>query len=521
MLASSSLVERSPIESPYFGITVSISAVLLWWMISTLTSPLRRYPGPFLAKWTNLWRLYHVWTQRYQWTIHELHQKYGPIVRIGPNLLDLDYPELIKTIYGTDTKWRKTEFYDNNAIIVDGKIMHNLFSQTSPTEHARMKKPIAKYYSSSSVLTLETKMNRVIEEFFAQLEERYMQNTKAVDLATWFGLYTWDMISTLTFSQPFGYMQQGNDFDGNINSSALAVQYFARVGQIPIMDKFLGKNPIMRIGFPDLSHITRFAYQQLQDRLNQRRVDKLDKTDFLEYFLDGMENNPDQNDANLVLNFVLANILAGADTTAITLRAVFGFLLDTPHAMDKLQNEILAEGFDHSQAISYSSARSLQYLDAVVRESLRMHPSVAMPLERYVPSHGLTLPDGSFLPRGTGVGMNPYIIGRNQEVWGKDANEFRPERWLKGDDEDEELYQQRLRKMKAADLTFGGGSRICLGRHIALVQIYKAVATLVSRYEIRLADPKVKMKIISGWFPRQTHLIVKMCKRPEMKKGRV
>ncbi|KAF9773967.1 hypothetical protein IL306_008104 [Fusarium sp. DS 682] len=396
--------------------------------------------------------------------------------------------------------------------------MHNLFSQTNPTEHARMKKPIAKYYSSSSVLTLETKMNLVIEELCTQFERRYSKNNEAIDLAAWFGLYTWDMISTLTFSQAFGYMEQGCDFDDSINSSALAVQYFARVGQIPIMDKFLGKNPIVRIGKPDLSHIVRFSYKQVRDRFKQPKVDKSDEPDFLEYFLDGMESHPDQVDAKLVLNFVLANILAGADTTAITLRAVFGFLLDTPHAMEKLENDILAGGFGDDQAVPYSSARSLPYLDAVIRESLRMHPSVAMPLERYVPSSGLTLPDGSFVPPGVAVGLNPYIIGRNEEVWGKDANEFRPERWLKAEDEDEKAYQLRLRKMNAADLTFGGGSRICIGRHIALVQIYKAVATLVSRYEIRLADPSMRMKIISGWFPRQTDLIVKMRKRSEIEK---
>jgi len=46
-------------------------------------------------------------TRKYHHVIEALHKKYGPIVRIGPNTLDLDYPELIKTIYSTDGKWRK------------------------------------------------------------------------------------------------------------------------------------------------------------------------------------------------------------------------------------------------------------------------------------------------------------------------------------------------------------------------------------------------------------------------------
>ncbi|PNP59645.1 hypothetical protein FNYG_14855 [Fusarium nygamai] len=382
-----------------------------------------------------------------------------------------------------------------------------------------MKKTMAKYYSSSNVLTLESKINQVIEELCKQIDDRFLEDTKSFDLAEWLGLYTWDIIGFLTFSQSFGYMANGHDFDGTIMASALSVEYFAQIDQIPFLDWFLNKNPIVRIGPPDMSHVTHFAITQLQRRLEQREQDKyLEEPDFLDYFIDGMKNNPGSVDAKLVLNFLLGNILAGADTTSIALRAIFDFLLRNPHAMAKLKSEILAESFDDDAVVPYSTARSLPYLDAVIRESLRMHPSVAMPLERYVLDTGLTLPDGTFVPPRVAVGLNPYIIGRNEEVWGEDANEFRPERWLKMEDENEEDYQRRLRKMNAADLTFGGGSRICIGRHIALIQIYKAVATLVSRYDIQLADPNIRVKITSGWFPRQTGLFVKMRKVSEIGK---
>ncbi|KAF5599556.1 cytochrome P450 monooxygenase [Fusarium pseudoanthophilum] len=349
---------------------------------------------------------------------------------------DNNYPELIKTIYGTDNKWLKTEFYLNNSTIVDGTISHNVFSTTSPAEHTQMKKPMAKYYSSSNVLTLESKMDQVIEELCKEIADRFVEDTKSFDLAQWFSLYTWDIIGFLTFSQSFGYMIKGHDFDGTIMASALSVEYFAQIGQIPFMDRFLNKNPIVRIGPPDMSHITHFAIAQLQRRIEQREQDKfLEEPDFLDHFIDGMKGNPDLVDAKLVLNFLLGNILAGADTTSIALRAIFDFLLQIPHAMAKLKSEIPAERFDDDVVVPYSTARSLPYLDAVIRESLRMHPSVAMPLERYVPDTGLTLPDGSLVPPGVDVGLNPCIIGRNEGVWGQDADEFRPERWLKREDE--------------------------------------------------------------------------------------
>ncbi|KAF5703637.1 cytochrome P450 monooxygenase [Fusarium mundagurra] len=226
-----------------------------------------------------------------------------------------------------------------------------------------------------------------------------------------------------------------------------------------------------------MSHVTQFSIAQLQSRLEQREQDKyLEEPDFLDYFVDGMKSNPDSVDAKLVLNFLLANVLAGADTTAIALRAIFDFLLQSSHAMTKARSEILAQGFDEGEVVPYCIARSLPYLDAVIRQSLRMHPSVAMPLERYVPDTSLTIPDDTFVPHRAAVGLNLYIIGRNEEVLGQDSDEFRPERWLKMKDENEDEYQRRLRKINSADLTFGGGSRICIGRHIALIQIYKAVA---------------------------------------------
>lgn len=94
--------------STFFSLVViPILSVLGWYIISWATNPLNKYPGPFLAGFTNWWRLYQTRTGKYHEIIYDLHKKYGPIVRIGPNTLDLDYPELIKTIYSTDGKWLK------------------------------------------------------------------------------------------------------------------------------------------------------------------------------------------------------------------------------------------------------------------------------------------------------------------------------------------------------------------------------------------------------------------------------
>lgn len=81
------------------SILAALAAFLLWKLSTYLQSPLRIFPGPFLAKWTDLWRLYTVCRGDSHIVVRGLHQRYGPVVRIGPNMLDIDEPSLIKTLY--------------------------------------------------------------------------------------------------------------------------------------------------------------------------------------------------------------------------------------------------------------------------------------------------------------------------------------------------------------------------------------------------------------------------------------
>ncbi|KAK8137998.1 cytochrome P450 monooxygenase [Apiospora sp. TS-2023a] len=98
--------------------------------------------------------------------------------------------------------------------------------------------------------------------------------------------------------------------------------------------------------------------------------------------------------------------------------------------------------------------------------------------------------------------MNPYVINRNKEIFGPDADEFNPERWLQQEGETHAEYQERMRLWNASDLTFGGGSRICLGRHLSQMELYKAVATLITRYEIELVDAKEEWNAVARWLYR-------------------
>lgn len=113
-----------------------------------------------------------------------------------------------------------------------------------------------------------------------------------------------------------------------------------------------------------------------------------------------------------------------------------------------------------AEPITYQQIQQMPYLVAVCKEAMRLLPSIVYQLLRYAPE-GLSV-NGKHIPAGVPVGVSPMAQNRDQEVFGADADEFRPERWF----EDE----QKTRLMDSINLTFGGnGPRMCIGRNIALV----------------------------------------------------
>ncbi|KAL4883507.1 cytochrome P450 [Aspergillus karnatakaensis] len=480
-----------------------LAALPIWFLTTYFLSPLRRFPGPLLAGWTNLWRMLKVRQGRYHEVIHALHKKHGPVVRIAPNVLDLDFPELIKTIYDFKADYLKTEFYHGSSVKNNGKILYNIFSECDPETHARDKRPIAKHYSLTDVLLLEPHIDEQIEYLCQRLEEKFINTSsqeQPCDIDDWISFYTWDVVGKVTFSQPIGYLEKGYDFDNTLNTANRSMDYFAMVGQMPILDRILDKNPIYRLGPPSFGTITNISLQRLVSRL-QKKDEHHDpaKPDFLDRFIEAKSLYPDVVDDAQIIAYLLINMVAGADTTSITITAALYLCLKNPDIWNRLKTEIPAA----TQPISYKSARQYPYLEAVIREAMRFHPAVAMTLERYVPAGGLTLPTGQYIPAGTIVGMNPYITSRITSIFGDDADVFRPERWLHdANGETESAFRERRRRMAAADLTFGGGSRVCIGKHLGLLQVYKVLATLVARYDISLVDPEREWETHNSFFVR-------------------
>lgn len=160
---------------------------------------------------------------------------------------------------------------------------------------------------------------------------------------------------------------------------------------------------------------------------------------------------------------------AGSDTTATALRATLLNIITNPGVYSRLQKEI-DTAFSCGQlsdAIRNEEARGLPYLQACIREGLRIFPPITALRERVTPPEGDVI-NGHQVPGGVNVGLNMRGVLLN-EVFGPDPEIYRPERWL-------ESSEERANEMKSVqELVFGHGSTRCLGINIAQMDLNKVI----------------------------------------------
>ena len=140
-----------------------------------------------------------------------------------------------------------------------------------------------------------------------------------------------------------------------------------------------------------------------------------------------------------------SNIQAGSDTTGILLSAIFHFLLQNPESMTRLRSELGAAPINNNSSdfITWKESQSLPYLDACIKEASRLHPPIAFPLERTVPAEGAMV-CGHHLPGGTLVAMSTWVSNRDPDIFGKDSDTWRPERWFCDEEKKRNMYNSLL-----------------------------------------------------------------------------
>ncbi|KKK15010.1 hypothetical protein ARAM_007359 [Aspergillus rambellii] len=498
-----------------------ISAVLglliltkLVWDI--LFSPLRSFGGPLFAKFTDVWRASQAYGGFLDRKYVQLHRRYGSVLRVGPNALSISDPSLIRVIYSTRNPWKKSDMYRPNDVLINGHRISNLFNTQDEEWHNQNILPIRNLWRMTKVLEYEPLIDETLQKFVDKITAKFADG-KVCPADEWIGYFAWDVTANISFGRHYGFIDQEKDVDSLITDSTKGLIYFAPVSQIPWIDLLLDKNPIVRIGpKPTLTGVL-YAFKVVAEYQAQLKEDRI-KAGTVDHTLDKYvqlkDTYPDMVNDQQIVNWLMLSILAGGDTTSSTMRAIVYYLAKDSDAYQKLVTEL--ESASLSLPAQWKDIRELPYLDAVIREGMRINPGIAMVFERVVPDGGFTLPDGRYIPAGTKVGINPAVTNRDYGVFGDDADVFRPDRWLKRDDESAEAYHERHRRMNdTCDFVFGGGGRICMGRYLAMLEIKKLIATLYSAFDMQLVDPQHEWTYRNAWFVYQSDMPMTISRRPK------
>ncbi|XP_022765619.1 cytochrome P450 704C1-like isoform X2 [Durio zibethinus] len=234
--------------------------------------------------------------------------------------------------------------------------------------------------------------------------------------------------------------------------------------------------------------IDEFIFELIQCKREQMKKEKLvrEKEDILSRFLMESERDPENMTDQYLRDIILNFMIAGKDSLANTLTWFFYMLCKHPLVQGKVVQEVkeATQAKDYmcadefSRLLTEEALEQMQYLHAALTETLRLYPAV--PVDGKNAAENDVLPDGFKVKKGDGVSYMAYAMGRMTYVWGEDADEYRPERWL----DNGNFRPDSPFKFTA----FQAGPRICLGKEFAYRQMKILAAVLLHFFQFRLVD---------------------------------
>ncbi|RYP66847.1 hypothetical protein DL771_007569 [Monosporascus sp. 5C6A] len=491
-------------------------------------SPLRQYPGPFLASFSRLWKVISTAKGQTNHDHIQLHQRYGPIVRIAPNEVSISSPTAARTLLSAGKRFYKTDFY----AVFPPPQNADIFTEIREDVHAMKKKVANVPYSMAAMRQLSPFIDDTIEVLVARLGEFCPDASKGqgtakgyekltgrhvVDLGAWLHYFAFDVLGEVAFGRSFGFLAAGVDVEGAIKTIDDMQRYNGIVGQVPELDYLLRRNPLAKLIpalDPSNSLITRIA----QEEMSKRRPFEVEKEgkgsssdgreDLLASLIRGHLKDPEKFGEGDVFAVAHGAIFAGSDSTASTMQSFFWHVLTAPRVYANLLAEIDASveagTIPSSGNVEWLQAQNLQYFQACLKEAMRVRPAVGLNITRYIPPEGAEI-EGHRFEGGTRVAVNGWVLHRDKQTFGQDADFYRPERWL----EDAENAKVMERYM----FQFGGGSHVCIGRNLALLEINKVVPRLLRDFRFELVNPNRELKAKSTFFVVQEGLQVFITRR--------
>ncbi|KAI1258955.1 cytochrome protein [Xylariaceae sp. FL1019] len=440
----------------------------IWISISHIREalPTRHIPGPWHTSWTKAVYNYHFLAGTRCEYVHALHAKYGPAVRIGPSHVDFMDIEAYKTMYGSRESFRKSQFY--RLLAVDGQ--QGLFNTVDVEFHRRHRRLLAGPMAESSLLqtvlpVLEARVAVVISKIREEVATR-----GAADVYKWWLFMATDIIGELSFGESFRMLELDELEQGSLVGALRATlpPFLLRVSSfIPLR--------FMNLAHEAGERMTQYAVVSL-DRY-RKLVDKgadadMPETLFYKVFKASGEGTMPYNE---IRDEALNYIAAGSDTVSITLTYLTWELSRKPEIKQRLLEELRMLPADFGAL----ELRDLPFLNQVMDETLRLYCAAPPPFPRVVPNDGAHLA-GYYLPSGIEVSAQAFSMHRDTTIF-PSPEEFRPERWA-----------SPTTAMKDSLVPFGRGARVCIGQHLARIELRLATARFF------LAFPNVCMSSLEG-----------------------
>ncbi|KUJ11216.1 cytochrome P450 [Mollisia scopiformis] len=422
-------------------------------------------PGPFLGSFSVLWQIVHALKGHTEEETIAEHRKHGDFVRIGYNEVSIGHPDAINEVL--KSQMNKGDWYRIFSL-PDSRYV-NQMSEVDAKRHITKTKNVAPGYAFSNVIKAEPYVDGALQVFERQLDT-LSEAHQPVNFDEWFNYLGFDIMGEVTFSKQFGFLEQGRDIGNAIaNTRALGI-YVAIMGHFWWAHDYLLANPL--IGYLNLQptmHIFDTALAAVDARSKNDKVRK----DMIEEWITMRKKHPDRMEEKEILAAAVANIGAGADTVSATLQALFYNLLRNEDTLKQLREEI--DTANLAEVPTHEETQKLLFLQACIKEALRIHTPVAFGLPRVAPKGGVTVL-GRHFDEGVILSVNPWVIHRRREIFGEDADLFSPTRWMD---------PIRSREMEKSLIAFGAGYGQCPGRHLAQMELSKTTAMLVRDYEIR------------------------------------
>ncbi|EPE10884.1 cytochrome p450 [Ophiostoma piceae UAMH 11346] len=449
--------------------------------------PLSKIPGPKWYAATGLPR-YRINVSGYSHSVlHDLHSKYGEVVRVGPNEVSFTAPKAWSEVYGqkrvAGTGGHGHDFLENakQKLFFDNVTMRGSLLSMEKNAHIAARKNLNSAFSAQAVADQEVIVKRHIDMAIKLMHDAVATSaaTKSgVDIASFINWTLFDVIGDLGFGEAFGSLENGAEHAW-VSMIPTAVQTAARSANVVcLLGERLGNLAMGFLVSKELRQKLTWHRSMASDKFERRRTLGQGRPDFMSPMFDDPEFWTHARMRATITTF----ITAGSETSSTTLASAVYYLSSVKaepgdiSALAKLRAELDAH-FTSDDQITFSSVRNLPFLSAVIDETMRLHPAAVTTFPRETREGGIVV-EGYYLPENTAIGIAQYSMFRNQRNF-HIAEKFMPQRWLGTD-------SRFASDRKDAFQPFSYGPRNCIGRYLAYAEMRSILARIVFNFDFEL-----------------------------------